>query len=1106
MSRRGHQQNRPGILLLLLSFTSCLFGLTAGEPPITPDLSTNKTLYTVAYSHLDSQWRWGYPQVIREFLPNTVRQNQPLFEKYPNYIFNFSGAFRYQLLKEYHPADYQKVRDWVAQGRWFPCGNSWDESDTLLPSSESLIRQVLLGHRFFKREFGTESAEFMLPDCFGFPASLPSVLAHCGIRGFSTQKLTWGSAVGIPFNVGLWEGLDGASVIAALNAGDYNGSVKENLSTSTNWNGRLETNALRSDLFTDYLYHGVGDRGGAPKASSIDWVEQSLASTGPVRVVAARADQMFLDITDAQRAKLPVYRGDLLLTEHSAGSLTSQAYMKRWHRQGELLANAAESAAVSAHLLGAPYPKEKLRRAWELLLATEMHDILPGTSLPKAYAYSWNDAVLAMNFFAETLTHAVGRVAQVLDTKVQGRPLVVYNPLSVPRQDLVEAELEFESVPERLVVRDGAGISIPAQILGVNGNRVRFLFLARAPGLGFAVYSVESVESEQAIEIYRTHNPLKITERSLENNYYRVTLNDQGDVTSIFDKALSKELLSAPMRLAFLYECPKEWPAWNMDWKDRTNPPIGYVEGPAQFRVTEKGPLRVALEVTRNSRNSEFIQTIRLAVGDGGSRVEFDNRIDWQSSGVSLKAEIPLTVRNPVGTYNWEIGKIERGNNDPKKYEVPAKQWFDITDVSGFRGVSILTGGKYGSDKPSDNVVRLTLLYSPAVQGKDFHEQATQDWGRHEFVYGLSAHRGDWRQGKSDWQAARLEQPMYVFETSAHPGHLGRSYSALELSSDQVAVRALKLAEDTDEVIVRLQELNGRQAEGIKLKFGTQVISAVEVNGLEKTIAPVKKARAGLLNFNPYQLRSLAYRLKPAAAVKPLLSTSIKLPFNLDVFSFDENRRDGGCDDVGTTFPAETMSDVLTVEDVKFVLGSREDGKLNAVRCEGQQIALPEGSFEAIYLLATAAHGDFEGEFAVDFQKTTLRVQDWSGYIGQWDYRRFEGSVKEMTYGVNNPLKEITTAYIKRAPVAWFSTHRHNRDGRDEGYAYSYLYKYRLDAAPGAKTLSLPNSPRIRILAATAVNRGGEARPSHPLYDDLTDRKPVVLRNEIATQQATHHP
>src|SRR5690606_35497746 len=148
------------------------------------------------------------------------------------------------------------------------CGNSWEESDVNVPSSESIIRQILFGHNFFKREFGSESAEYMLPDCFGFPASLPSILAHCGIRGFSTQKLTWGSAVGIPFNVGVWEGPDGRSVIAALNAGDYNGDVKEDLSTSAYWNKRLEENGKKSGLFTDYQYYGVGDRGGSPRPDS----------------------------------------------------------------------------------------------------------------------------------------------------------------------------------------------------------------------------------------------------------------------------------------------------------------------------------------------------------------------------------------------------------------------------------------------------------------------------------------------------------------------------------------------------------------------------------------------------------------------------------------------------------------------------------------------------------------------------------------------------------------------------------------------------------------------------------------------------------------------
>ena len=153
---------------------------------------TKPTLYVVGYAHLDTEWRWEYPQVISEYLPKTMHANFDLFEKYPHYIFNFSGANRYRMMKEYFPADYEKLRHYVKAGRWFPAGSSMEENDVNSPSPESIIRQVLYGNEYFRHDFGVASAEFMLPDCFGFPASLPSILAAAGVKGFSTQKLSLG--------------------------------------------------------------------------------------------------------------------------------------------------------------------------------------------------------------------------------------------------------------------------------------------------------------------------------------------------------------------------------------------------------------------------------------------------------------------------------------------------------------------------------------------------------------------------------------------------------------------------------------------------------------------------------------------------------------------------------------------------------------------------------------------------------------------------------------------------------------------------------------------------------------------------------------------------
>ncbi len=263
-------------------------GLAAAEPNARPDLTHEPTLYLVGYAHLDTEWRWEYPQTIREFLAKTLDSNFALIEKYPNYVFNFTGAYRYQLMKEYFPEKYEKLKGYVAAGRWFPCGSSVDENDVNSPAAESIIRQVLYGNEYFRRDFGKASAEYMIPDCFGFPASLPSILAHAGVKGFSTQKLTWGSATlvggpdspkktptGIPFNVGLWEGPDGKTIIAALNPGDYGGSVTSDLSQSPtaattgkrgggdDWPKRIKLDGDVSGIFADYHYYGTGDTGGA---------------------------------------------------------------------------------------------------------------------------------------------------------------------------------------------------------------------------------------------------------------------------------------------------------------------------------------------------------------------------------------------------------------------------------------------------------------------------------------------------------------------------------------------------------------------------------------------------------------------------------------------------------------------------------------------------------------------------------------------------------------------------------------------------------------------------------------------------------------------------
>src|SRR5579859_6574558 len=230
-------------LVAVIIGCSILSAVTSAQTTEKPDLSKQPTLYVVGYAHLDTEWRWEYPQVIDEYLRKTMEDNFKLFDKYPHYVFNFSGANRYRFMKEYFPADFARLKSYVDQGRWYPAGSSMEEGDVNAPTAEAIIRQVLYGNEWFRREFGKASAEYMLPDCFGFPASLPTILAHSGVKGFSTQKLTWGSSAnaggpesrektpeGTPFNVGVWVGPDGESVLAGLNPGSYSGGIYTDLS------------------------------------------------------------------------------------------------------------------------------------------------------------------------------------------------------------------------------------------------------------------------------------------------------------------------------------------------------------------------------------------------------------------------------------------------------------------------------------------------------------------------------------------------------------------------------------------------------------------------------------------------------------------------------------------------------------------------------------------------------------------------------------------------------------------------------------------------------------------------------------------------------------
>ena len=1013
--------------------------------------------YMISNAHFDSQWNWDVQTSIDVYIRNTMVQNFWLLERYPDYVFNFEGGVKYSWMKEYYPEMYGQVKEWIRRGRWNVCGSTWDATDPNIPSPESFFRNILLGQQFYREEFGVRSNDIFLPDCFGFGYTLPTIAAHAGLIGFSTQKLQWrkhpfyGEAK-VPFSIGLWQGIDGSRLMAALNANDYN----------TRWDGRdmsrdegIIALAKGGVNNTAYRYYGVGDRGGSPTIPTLVSLEKGVHGDGPLEVVSARAGQMYEDYYPFDKhPELPVYDGELLMDVHATGCYTSQAAMKRFNRRNEQLADAAERASVMAHWLGAAaYPAEELRTEWRRFIWHQFHDDLTGTSIPRAYTFSWNDELIAQDKFANLAASASGGVSRALDTRVKGIPVVVYNPVAEIRREVVEAEVAAASQPRAVSVWSPRGERVPAQLLGYKDGKARIAFAAEVGAVGYAVYDLR-------MQGAAVRSSLKATPNSLENRIYKLTLDANGDIASVLDKRSGRELVQdgKAFRLAMFSENKStDWPAWEI-WKETIDRAPEAVADDVVISVAEQGPLRATLKVSRRHGKSTFVQYISLTEGAADDRIDIRNEVDWQSENALLKAEFPMSVSNPEAAYDLGLGYIRRGNNTPTAYEVYAQQWADLTDRDGAYGVAVMNDCKYGWDKPDDHTLRLTLLHTP-TPGRHYKYQSRQDIGRHVFTYSIVGHTGDPVAGRIASKAESLNQPLAAYAAPKHAGGLGREFSFLSVSTPQLAVKALKQAEDGSGYVLRLNEMSGKPLEQGEIRFAAPIEAAYVLNGVEERRAEARFEGNRLIvssgRFAPstylVKLRTSDIRLNAPS------SLSVDLPCNDYAFTVDAFNRQGNLDGKGNSYAAELVPEEIVCEGVVFRVSNDVERK-NVVKCDGQRIVLPQGNYGRVYLLAASLDGDRDAEFAVDGKSFRCPVPCYSGFFGQWGHDGGDG-------------------FVKNGDLAYVGTHRHSADHGNESYVFTYMYKIGLPVEAGAKELTLPKDRNVVVFAVTMSDNQNDNLP-----------------------------
>lgn len=1008
--------------------------------------ATEPKAYMVADAHLDTQWNWDIQTTIKHYVWNTINQNLFLLKQYPNYIFNFEGGVKYAWIKEYFPAQYEEMKQYIKNGRWHISGASWDATDALVPSTESAIRNIMLGQDYYRKEFGVESTDIFLPDCFGFGWTLPTIAAHCGLIGFSSQKLDWRHKAFYgdskhPFTIGLWQGIDGASIMLA-HGYDYGKRWKdEDLSE----NKQLFELTKRTPLNMVYRYYGTGDIGGSPTLESVRSIEKGLNGKGPLKIISATSDQLFKDFQPYKdHPELPVFNGELLMDVHGTGCYTSQAAMKLYNRQNELLGDAAERAAVAADWLNqAPYPGSTLTESWKRFIFHQFHDDLTGTSIPRAYEFSWNDELISLKEFSGVLTSSIGAIANQMDTRVKGTPVVLYNALGFPVADIAEVAIEMPSAPKGISVYDINGKKVAAQLTNYVNGKAHLLLEASVPATGYAIYDVRTSGTANTVASANAN--------TLENSIYKITLDKNGDISSLFDKKNNKELVKSGkvIRLAlFTKNQSHAWPAWEVLKETTDREPISITEG-VKTTLVENGELRKVLCVEKRHGESVFKQFIRLYEGNRADRIDFYNEIDWQTTNALLKAEFPLNVENPEATYDLGIGSVKRGNNTDTAYEVYAQYWADLTDQNDSYGVSVMNDSKYGWDKPNDHTLRLTLLHTPETD-RGYTYQNRQDYGHHCFVYSLVGHNGGLNKAVTVAKAETLNQPLKAFSTDKHKGSLGKEFSFVASDNANVIIKAVKKAENSDEYVVRVYEVGGVAAQKAALTFASDIVSANEADGTEKTIGNAAFNSNKLnVEIKPFSVKTYKVRLKGSAHPESTLQyANVPLKFNRKCVSFNEFRGEADFES-GYSYAAELLPEALKINQIPFQLGEKEVA--NGMVCKGDTITLPAGQkYNRLYFLAASTDGDYAAAFRCGRSTTEFIIPSYTGFIGQWGHTGH------------------TKGYLKEAEIAYIGTHRHAPDG-DQPYEFTYMFKFGIDVPEGATSLILPNNDKIVLFSATLV-------------------------------------
>lgn len=789
----------------------------------------------IGHTHIDVAWLWTVAQV-RQKSCRSFATVLKLMEEFPNYKFMSSQPQLYEFVKERHPEVYAKIKQRVVEGRWEPEGGMWVEADCNLTSGESLVRQFLVGKRFFKEEFGKDNRILWLPDVFGYSAALPQIMKKSGIDYFMTTKLAWNEYNKIPNDTFMWEGIDGSSVLTHFISTLGVGQDEKNFFTT--YNGMLHPDAImgawrryqNKEMNDDILIsYGFGDGGGGPTRAMLETskrMEKGIKGVPKVRQEGSRKYFEELEERVKDNKRLATWVGELYF-EYHRGTYTSMGRNKRSNRKSEYGMMNLELLSVLARE-AVNYPREELEYMWKLILRNQFHDILPGSSIHEVYEVTAEEYKEIAECTGRLLLERMKALLEESDA------VTVFNTLGYDRDDIVVlGDVNAEALTD--------GVDIYPIQHTADGD---IAFIKNMPSKGHM-----TLKKAKASDI----KPFDITDRGIETPFYSVKFDDKAQIIELYDKECDRQVFKPGTignELRVYEDKPCSFSCWNIDsfYVEKSYP----VDDLVKMEWTENGSVRATLEVERKFVDSVIKQKIHFYADS--RRIDFDTYVDWKMSEHLMKAHFPVDIHTDEATFDIQFGNVKRKIHqntswDVARFESCAHKWMDMSE--GGYGVSLLNDCKYGHSA-LDGVMSLTLLKSGTEPNK------TADQEEHFFTYALYPHAESWQNGGTVKEAFNLNVPAIAVEGMAKKNR----YSFAKVLQDNVVLESIKLAEDSDGIIIRCYEIENKRTK-VDITFGESFTSVEEDNLMEEKEATqdVVLDENGIhFTIRPYEVKTFRLR------------------------------------------------------------------------------------------------------------------------------------------------------------------------------------------------------------------------------------------------------